>query len=157
MSGEQSIEAHVQSALELAFRPATQRDIKEMSVLSDRARAKRDQQPHSSTTTDNLEPARISERIRRPGAWTYLAYDGSRLVGFDAGDPTSTEERDAFVEGSEHLGMLMVDPEYWGRGIGGQLLDWVAEHTRGKDAKHIELWTQKDNVRARTLYERKGY
>jgi GNAT superfamily N-acetyltransferase len=157
MSDEQSIESRVQPDLELTYRSAAQGDTKEMAVLVERARAKRDQQPLPLVVTDKLEFARISERIRRPGAWTHLAYDGSRLVGFVAGDPTLTKGRDAFIQGSEHLGLLMVDPEYWGRGIGGQLLDWAAEYNRGKSKKHIELWTQKDNVRARALYERKGY
>ncbi len=157
MSEEQSIESRVQPDLELTYRPAAQGDTQEMAVLAERARAERSQQPLPLAVTDKLELARISERIQRPGAWTHLAYDGQRLVGFVAGDPTLTEDRDAFIEGSEHLGMLMVDPEYWGRGIGEQLLDWAAEHNRAKGMQHIELWTPKDNVRARALYERKGY
>jgi ribosomal protein S18 acetylase RimI-like enzyme len=52
----------------------------------------------------------------------------------------------------------MIEPNYWGRGIGGMLLDIAANSARQADKQQLLLWTRaEDNERARGLYERKGY
>ena len=53
--------------------------------------------------------------------------------------------------------MVFVDPERWGRGVGGQLLDALHEEMRAGGWTTSSLWTRSSNDRARRLYEGRGY
>jgi RimJ/RimL family protein N-acetyltransferase len=48
-------------------------------------------------------------------------------------------------------------PEYWGKNIAGELIDWVTEELRRKGYKKIGLWVVEENARARRFYEKAGF
>lgn len=50
-----------------------------------------------------------------------------------------------------------VEPFFKGKGIGGQLIQFLMDDARGKDKKKIFLWVIKDNVSARRFYESNGF
>ena len=55
------------------------------------------------------------------------------------------------------LHALNVTPQAWGRGLGARLLDQVMRWIEAKGARQVELWCLEENLRARDLYERKGF
>ena len=50
---------------------------------------------------------------------------------------------------------LYFAPQFRGRGLGGQMLDWFAD--RYKDSKRYRLEVNRENTGAIRLYERKGF
>jgi ribosomal protein S18 acetylase RimI-like enzyme len=52
---------------------------------------------------------------------------------------------------------LFVAPHARGCGVGTQLLDAIAEEARARGFREVRLDVVEDNLRARALYERKGY
>jgi GNAT superfamily N-acetyltransferase len=61
------------------------------------------------------------------------------------------------IEGLCHVSMVFVAPDRWGEGLGGRLVDALLEEVRGRGYDRAQLWTQTENVRARRLYERRGF
>ena len=57
------------------------------------------------------------------------------------------------VLGGEWIDQLYIDPDHWGQGIGGALLD-VAKRERPVG---LRLWTFAGNAGARRFYERHGF
>jgi GNAT superfamily N-acetyltransferase len=55
------------------------------------------------------------------------------------------------------LARLYVDPAHWGAGIGARLHDRVVARARRLGATGLDLWVLEANVRARALYERRGW
>lgn len=62
----------------------------------------------------------------------------------------------AAPSGGLHLSELHVHPDHRGRGIGGTLLEQVADHARATRQDHVSLTTGTTNP-ARRLYERHGF
>lgn len=60
-------------------------------------------------------------------------------------------------EPSAHLEALAVSPDCEGRGVGSALLDACHAHARDEGAASITLHVFDTNLRARQLYQRKGY
>jgi GNAT superfamily N-acetyltransferase len=56
-----------------------------------------------------------------------------------------------------HISMVFVHPQHWGRRIGQQLLDTVAEHAAQRGHLVLQIWTGQTNHRARHLYQRAGF
>jgi [ribosomal protein S18]-alanine N-acetyltransferase len=89
------------------------------------------------------------EALRRPG---YLL-----LVARDAGDPLGfilLHPRGAL--GSPYVASVAVAEAARGRGVGTRLLDFAEERFRA-EARHMFLCVSSFNLRARRLYERRGY
>ncbi|HJQ29430.1 MAG TPA: GNAT family N-acetyltransferase, partial [Rubrobacter sp.] len=61
------------------------------------------------------------------------------------------------VRGLCHVSMVFVAPDHWGMGLGGRLLDALLAEARSRGYERAQLWTQADNVRARRLYEGRGF
>jgi len=61
------------------------------------------------------------------------------------------------ISGWAHLSLLATDPEHWGRGLASRLLDHTEVRVAEQGHQLVELWTQRDNLRARRLYERRGW
>jgi ribosomal protein S18 acetylase RimI-like enzyme len=95
--------------------------------------------------------------MESPSTWSRLVYDDNELVGLIQGRPGTDPDTNKKVEGREHISLLMVRPDHWGKGIGSGLLDWIFEDMKSKGFKEISLWTETDNQLSRPLYERKGF
>jgi GNAT superfamily N-acetyltransferase len=82
--------------------------------------------------------------LHDPGGETYLAFEGDRAVGVIA------------VNGCV-LQTLYVVPDRWGRGVGGALHDLALDRLRDAGVEEARLWTLRENGRARSFYERRGW
>jgi GNAT superfamily N-acetyltransferase len=58
---------------------------------------------------------------------------------------------------AEWLDGLYVLPEWWSRGVGRALHDYVLEQLRAAGSAECHLWVLEDNDRARRFYERLGW
>ena len=104
---------------------------------------------------------------RRTKAWLKQIKSGSRVVWvytengafiaegalvFDNGD------RDYTIPGQRvYLSRMIVAPDRRDQGIGGLLLDFLIEKARELGYAEMSLGVDKVNVRARHLYEKKGF
>jgi GNAT superfamily N-acetyltransferase len=62
------------------------------------------------------------------------------------------------VESSRgHLTALYVDPGWWGRGVGSLLHETALRHMRRVGVRMAVTWVLDANVRARTMFERRGW
>jgi len=94
------------------------------------------------------------ELLGNPLYNAYVAVDGDEVVGF----VDLWELPDLVHEG--RIGYVMtvvVGPGWWGKGIGGALLQQVLEVAAGKGLSEMHVSTEKDNVRAKKLYARMGF
>lgn len=56
-----------------------------------------------------------------------------------------------------HISMVFVDPGWWGRGVGQQLMQYLLRTGRDRGYERFQLWTHTDNHRAQRLYEGIGF
>lgn len=107
--------------------------------------------------TDNSCPVPDLNRdlLEKKDFWVKMAVIDGKIVGFISGEPTVIDDKP--VEGFEHIKSVAVDPNYWGQGIGSQLLDETLESLKQKGRKGAELWTHETNERAQKLYEGRGF
>ena len=80
-----------------------------------------------------------------------VALDGNRIVGSLTIDGSETDNRDA------HLRWFIVEPDYWGRGIGRRLMEQAMRFCRQARLKHVYLWTFAGLDAARHVYESFGF
>lgn len=73
------------------------------------------------------------------------------VVGFAVAGPARHDE----AIGEVHA--LNVDPDAWGRGVGGALLEAATDHLVDQGFEAAVLWVATGNVRARRFYERTGW
>ena len=92
--------------------------------------------------------------IATPGAWIALAEQDGVAIGMvgarpslDAGSPAGTGE----IVG------LHVGPAWWGRGVGRTLFDTAVDAAGRLGLAPLRLWALQANLRARHLYERRGW
>jgi GNAT superfamily N-acetyltransferase len=106
-----------------------------------------------------LHRQRFEGQCRGEGEYL-IAWEGDRPVGhlFVEWDGTRREAvRSAMPDCPPNLSDIAVHPERQSRGIGSQLMEaaeWLAAR-RGHE--RVGLSVALDNVRARALYERRGY
>ena len=142
---------------EFTVQPGTMTDIDAMSIVLQRAHSFRDSEPANPVLNDVESLVELQERINYPGAWSFLAFDNSRLAGFVLGHSSSVEKTVTPDKDTDFLALLMTDPDYWGVGIGSTLLDTAADSARANGKKHLVLCAEADNLRAIRLYTRKNY
>jgi ribosomal-protein-alanine N-acetyltransferase len=74
--------------------------------------------------------------------------DGSRVLGYVVA---------WFAAGEGEIANLAVDPNVRGRGIGSVLLDTTLDEARRHGVKQVFLEVRSSNLRARQLYESRGF
>jgi GNAT superfamily N-acetyltransferase len=87
---------------------------------------------------------RLDELAARPLEWAVVE-EGDRVLGAVAWQETA---------GALDIDRLVVDPAVHRRGLGRALVGWVVDRAAGRD---VVVSTGRDNVPARTLYERAGF
>ncbi|HEY2058817.1 MAG TPA: GNAT family N-acetyltransferase [Amycolatopsis sp.] len=98
----------------------------------------------------------MGAKLADPGALVVVAIESAEVVGMAQAEPGRADDG-ALDPGLCHVSMVFVDPGHWGRGIGGQLLDAIAEAARGRGHQRLQLWTGAANERALRLYHRNGF
>jgi ribosomal protein S18 acetylase RimI-like enzyme len=80
------------------------------------------------------------------------AYIAEGSLMFDSGDCEYT------IPGQRvYLSRMIVKKEYRNQGIGHILLDYLVEHARSLGYTEMSIGVDTDNIRARHLYEKKGF
>lgn len=101
---------------------------------------------------------RARSHVSKSGAFLLVADDAGDVVGMALGTQGLADDgAGPPVRGLCHVAMVFVAPDYWGRGIGGQLVDALLTQARSRGYDRAQLWTQSDNARARRLYEGRGF
>jgi ribosomal protein S18 acetylase RimI-like enzyme len=76
------------------------------------------------------------------------------VAGFASLGPEDGREEESDVG---ELYAIHLDPDCWGRGIGGQLFDAVVAALRGEGYNEAVLGVVPENARARSLYDSRGW
>ncbi len=76
------------------------------------------------------------------------------VVGFACATPASAADGDPT---RAELTIVAVQPTAWGRGHGRALVQSVTTELAERGYDEVELWAQRDNARARRLYDRGGW
>ncbi|MGH3148975.1 MAG: GNAT family N-acetyltransferase [Rubrobacter sp.] len=101
---------------------------------------------------------RVRSHVENPASFLTVAEVESEVVGMAVGmQGLSDDGTGPPIEGLCHVGAVFVSPEHWGAGIGGRLVDRVLEEARARGYERAQLWTHADNLRARRLYEHRGF
>ena len=90
------------------------------------------------------------DRLRDPNAWVGVAVAGFTRVGCAATWPARNR-------GLAYLAGPLVDPEWWGEGIGGALLDASLTILTQLDFARAEIAIPAGNQRGRRFLERRGW
>lgn len=89
-----------------------------------------------------------------PPEKTYIAVTPDDVIaGFCA---VGASRDDDFPDGGE-VYMLYVAPEHWKEGVGRLLFETGVKYLQTRPFTGLKLWVLKDNLRARTFYERAGW
>ena len=99
--------------------------------------------------------AYIKWLLKRDPEGFVLKRDGSKIVAFVAGDANWFSKREGKNVGAIHE--IVVDPDYWGRGIGKTLMNRTLNYFLGKGLDLAELWVGDRNERAINFYKRLGF
>ena len=104
------------------------------------------------------QATQVRHRVSDPGAFLLVAKVAGDVVGMALGTQGLADDgAGPPVRGLCHVSMVFVAPAYWGRGIGGRLVDALIPGARSRGYDRAQLWTQVDNARARRLYEGRGF
>ena len=110
-----------------------------------RATAQRDQLPVAPSSEDKL--AGIQSALAHDGAQLLIVRSNEQALAFSITIP-----RGCVLE----VLYLAVDPDAWGTGIAGHLLNHLHRQSK-KTRTPMELWVIADNSRAIAVYERAGW
>jgi GNAT superfamily N-acetyltransferase len=140
-----------------SIRIGTLQDVGALALVLARANAKRDDLP-LPTGVSQASCGDLEGRMNIPGAWTHVAVNAGKAVGFALGYPSSEVSSIPTDSETDYLSLLMVEPEFWGRGVASSLLDSINDYTRQANKQHLVLWTrQANNSRTQSVYLHKGY
>lgn len=141
------------------FRQANPHELAELTIVMERANAGRDGNPLPTSMEGKSEAIEaMRARMNKIAAETYVATLGEKIVGFSMSHPLIDPEHTDSDGDTQHLSLLMVDPDYWGERIASKLMDITVEHARNSGKRQLTLWTRKaDNSRAQAVYGHKGF
>lgn len=101
---------------------------------------------------------RVRGYLRQEDAILLVADADGELAGMALGlQGLADEGTGPPVPGLCHVSMVFVAPDFWGKGVGGRLVDAVLDAARSRGYDRVQLWTQNDNARGRRLYESRGF
>jgi ribosomal protein S18 acetylase RimI-like enzyme len=88
----------------------------------------------------------------RDGIRTWVADDGTRILGFASVGPARDEDAS---RGDEEIYSIYLDPAMWGKGVARDLIRTVLSEVSPRGS--LTLWVLADNERARHFYRRHGF
>ncbi len=97
---------------------------------------------------ERYRPALIRQTLARGDRWLAARAEGV-LVGFAHGY--------ALAEGDYKLDKLYVHPDWQRHGIGGQLMERLADHARRRGARRLVLRVNRNNAQAIAAYRKYGF
>jgi ribosomal protein S18 acetylase RimI-like enzyme len=101
---------------------------------------------------------RTRGQLGKPDAFLVVADDAGRIVGMAVGMQALADDgAGPPVPGHCHVAAVFVEPDRWGAGIGGRLVDAVLAAAAARGYRTAQLWTQADNSRALRLYASRGF
>lgn len=83
-----------------------------------------------------------------------IIFKDGKPVGMQTFARDDDTERD---ETEIDIWRIYVLPEYWGSGVGKELILWGLSELKTKGYKKVALWVVDENERARTFYEKVGF
>jgi GNAT superfamily N-acetyltransferase len=144
----------------IRYRAATARDTATIAAIvaagfaTYRDFAPADWQPRKALQ----EEGEIYDRLIRGDVHARVAFHDSAAVGVTGWLPafTWTPPRRR-IPGRAHLWLLFALPGWWGTGLAHHLLAWSTTGMRDSGFDSAQLWTPRDNSRARAFYGREGW
>lgn len=103
--------------------------------------------------------SRTRSHASKPDSFLLLADDADEVVGMAVGmQGLSDDGAGPPIAELCHIGAVFAAPERWGEGgVGGKLVDAALDEARSRGYEKAQLWTHADSLRARRLYERRGF
>lgn len=130
-------------------------DIGAMALTQERAWAQEAGDPLLPSRPTYFCRKLIAMCFAAPNAWSFVAPAEDRLAGFAIGAPIMGG--DTRAEPTDYLSFLMVEPDYWGLGLGATLLGAAANDALDCGYQRMSLFTPVKAQRARGLYEHRGF
>jgi len=141
-----------------SIRPATVDDVDAFVAMKNDAWrwAYADMLPaeHLAALSVDEQAGAWRERLAGDGMWVFVAIDDGRIVGVTGAE--RSRDDDAGVATGE-LGMLYLERDHVGRGLGRALHDRALHALRGGGFDRATLWVLEENVRGRGFYEHVGW
>ena len=139
--------------MEWSFRKAIKGDAEKLVILVNSAYRGESSKKGWTTEADYLDGARtdlegILEMMERPGACIIVAERANEIFGC------------VFLQKQEeglYLGMLTVNPDLQGSGLGKQILNFSEEYAKKEDCQKIFMNVITLRHELISWYERKGY
>lgn len=108
------------------------------------------------------EEAIALANAKRPELWRRIlsgSHDAYIALsdGVPAGLMSVHASRDADRPAAGEIGGLYLAPEYFGRGIGAQMMQFGLAELRRSEFREVILWVLAGNARARKFYEKCGF
>lgn len=102
--------------------------------------------------------ARVRTKLTEVDALAVVAAEAGEVVGMALAEPGRGDDGTGpLLPDLCHISMVFVHPHHWGRRIGQQLLDTVAEYAAQGGHLVLHLWTGQNNHQAQRLYQRAGF
>lgn len=98
------------------------------------------------------QAAKYAGRIADPSYTVLVAEVEGQVVGFASSKRNESEP----LTFSHQIGALYVNPAHEGQGLGSTLLQNLLERDVQHEGKSLVVWTFRDNLRARRVYEACG-
>jgi GNAT superfamily N-acetyltransferase len=141
-------------------RPLHLTDARDLALLVERADARRRDRPApiDPPTRGPNTPERWARTLASAGGMALGGDDGGRLIAAAVAAPMHADHGHGdVVDEWAHLHLLATDPDHWGRGAASSLIAHLDLVLTEAGHHHVALWTQRDNLRARRFYERRGW
>jgi ribosomal protein S18 acetylase RimI-like enzyme len=134
----------------LVSRKAVGAEVEAACALWQRAEAARTGKMASAAEAGDFARA-MPAAASKPGALLLVGLLDDRLVAAVYGVPLRGDRTKAQVS------MLAVEPEFWGQGIGTQMLRALVGALKRQGCRQLRMNVDGANDRARALYERNGW